>query len=134
MAMTDEQRLAKNASIKEAMKATHEKRKSQVCRVYMLKVQKNSLSARQKEDFRMLFLEAKWLYNDNLDTAGHVTAASIQQTGTGFGTVSGNDLTGGPGITVKPYGFGKDVVPEPTGGLLMLVGGALLALRRMRSV
>ena len=76
----------------------------------------------------------KWLYNDNLDTAGHVTAASIQQTGTGFGTVSGNDLTGGPGITVTPYGFGKDVVPEPTGGLLMLVGGALLALRRKRSV
>ena len=28
--MTEEQRLAKNASIKEAMKATHEKRKSQV--------------------------------------------------------------------------------------------------------
>ena len=46
--MTEEQRLAKNASIKEAMKATHKKRKSQVCRVYMLKVQKNSLSARQK--------------------------------------------------------------------------------------
>ena len=76
MAMTDEQRLAKNASIKEAMKATHEKRKSQVCRVYMLKVQKNSLSARQKEDFRMLFLEAKWLYNDILNY-GNVKGQSV---------------------------------------------------------
>jgi len=74
--MTDEQRLAKNASIKEAMKATHEKRKSQVCRVYMLKVQKNSLSARQREDFRMLFLEAKWLYNDILNY-GNVKGQSV---------------------------------------------------------
>ena len=74
--MTDEQRLAKNASIKEAMKATHEKRRSQVCRVYMLKVQKNSLSTRQKEDFRMLFLEAKWLYNDILNY-GNVKGQSV---------------------------------------------------------
>ena len=74
--MTEEQRLAKNASIKEAMKATHEKRKSQVCRVYMLKVQKNSLTARQKEDFRMLFLEAKWLYNDILNY-GNVKGQSV---------------------------------------------------------
>ena len=65
--MTEEQRLAKNASIKEAIKATKEKRKSQVCRVYMLKVQKNKLSTRQKEDFKMLFVEAKWLYNDILN-------------------------------------------------------------------
>ena len=76
MAMTDEQRLAKNASIKEAMKATHKKRKSQVCRVYLLKVQKNSLTARQKEDFRMLFLEAKWLYNDILNY-GNVKGQSV---------------------------------------------------------
>ena len=67
MSMTEEQRLAKNASIKEAMKATHEKRKSQVCRVYMLKIQRNKLSARQKEDLKMLFVEAKWLYNDILN-------------------------------------------------------------------
>ena len=76
MSMTEEQRLAKNASIKEAMKATHEKRRSQVCRVYMLKVQKNSLSTRQKEDFRMLFLEAKWLYNDILNY-GNVKGQSV---------------------------------------------------------
>ena len=74
----------------------------------------------------------KWLYNDNLDAAERVTASSIQATGTGFGTVSGNDLVGGANVSVTPYAFGKDVVPEPTGGLLMLVGGALLALRRRR--
>lgn len=67
MSMTDEQRQAKNAAIKAAMKATHEKRKSQVCRVYLLKIQRNALSARQKEDLKMLFVEAKWLYNDILN-------------------------------------------------------------------
>ena len=41
MSMTEEQRLAKNASIKEAMKATHEKRKSQVCRVYIVAMLKS---------------------------------------------------------------------------------------------
>ena len=74
--MTDEQRLAKNASIKEAMKETHERRRSQVCRVYTLKIQYNALSTRQKEDLRMLFLEAKWLYNDILNY-GNVKGNSI---------------------------------------------------------
>lgn len=74
--MTDEQRLAKNASIKEAMKVTHERRRSQVCRVYTLKIQYNALSTRQKEDLRMLFLEAKWLYNDILNY-GNVKGNSI---------------------------------------------------------
>lgn len=74
--MTEEQRLAKNASIKEAMKATHEKRKSQVCRVYMLKIQRNALSARQKADLKMLFVEAKWLYNDILNY-GYIKGNSV---------------------------------------------------------
>ena len=74
--MTDEQRLAKNASIKDAMKVTHERRRSQVCRVYTLKIQYNALSTRQKEDLRMLFLEAKWLYNDILNY-GNVKGNSI---------------------------------------------------------
>ena len=74
--MTDEQRLAKNASIKEAMKETHERRRSQICRVYTLKIQYNALSSRQKEDLRMLFLEAKWLYNDILNY-GNVKGQSV---------------------------------------------------------
>lgn len=76
MGMTDEQRQAKNAAIKAAMKATHEKRKSQTCRVYLLKIQRNALSARQKEDLKMLFVEAKWLYNDILN----------------YGSVEGNSI------------------------------------------
>ena len=31
------------------------------------------------------------------------------------------------------YNFGENMVPEPTSGLLLLVGGALLALRRRRA-
>ena len=76
MGMTEEQRLAKNASIKEAMRATHEKRRSQVCRVYTLKIQTNKLSARQREDLEMLFVEAKWLYNDILNY-GSVKGQSV---------------------------------------------------------
>lgn len=76
MNVTNEQRQAKNAAIKAAMKATREKRKAQVCRVYILKIQRNALSARQKEDLKMLFVEAKWLYNDILN----------------YGSVEGNSI------------------------------------------
>ena len=76
----------------------------------------------------------KWLYNDNLEADQHVTLASIQQASGlySLGEIAGNDLAGG-GASLTPYGFGKDVVPEPTGGLLMLVGASLLALRRRRA-
>lgn len=65
--MTEEQRLSKNLSIKKAMVATHEKRKSQICHAYVLKIQRNKLTQEQKEDLKMLFVEAKWLYNDILN-------------------------------------------------------------------
>jgi len=65
--MTEEQRLNKNSSIKEAMKATHEKRKAQSCSVYKIKIQENKLSRLQKEQLKMLFVEAKWIYNDILN-------------------------------------------------------------------
>ena len=76
----------------------------------------------------------KWLYNDNLAADQHVTIASIQaaQEASGLYSIASlSDLAGG-GSSLTPYGFGKDVVPEPTGGLLMLVGASLLALRRRR--
>ena len=66
MGITETQRLAKNASIKESIRATRKKRTLQVCRVYMLKIQQNALSDRQQNDLKMLFVEAKWLYNDIL--------------------------------------------------------------------
>ena len=56
--MTEEERLAKNIRIREQGKLTREKRKGQVCRVYRVKIDISHL--------KMLFVEAKWLYNDAL--------------------------------------------------------------------
>ena len=64
--MTEEQRLAKNNRIREKGKETREKRKSQVCRVYRVKIDIFHLNKTQKEHLKMLFVEAKWLYNDAL--------------------------------------------------------------------
>ena len=53
----------KNIKIAQSMKATREKRVSQICRVFQCKIQRNKLSARQKEELKMLFVEGKWCYN-----------------------------------------------------------------------
>ena len=66
--MTEEQRLEKNNQIREKCKQTREKRKSQVCRVYRVKIDISHLNETQKEQLKMLFVEAKWLYNDKYDT------------------------------------------------------------------
>ena len=65
--MTEEQRIQKNLAIKMAGNETRIRHKSQVCRTYMCKVQMNALSIAQKEQLKMLFVEAKWLYNDILN-------------------------------------------------------------------
>ena len=64
--MTEEQRLEKNNRICEKGKQTKEKRKSQVCRVYQVKIDISHLNEAQKKHLKMLFVEAKWLYNDAL--------------------------------------------------------------------
>jgi putative transposase len=64
--MTEEQRLEKNKAIKNSKIATGIKRKSQVCRVYKCKIQSNKLSAAQKLQLKMMFVEAKWIWNDAL--------------------------------------------------------------------
>ena len=64
--MTEEQRLDKNNRIRDKGKETREKRKSQVCRVYRVKIDISHLNEAQKEHLKMLFVEAKWLYNDAL--------------------------------------------------------------------
>ena len=58
---------AKNLKIKETLAQTREKRKSQQCKVFDLKIQTNKLSERQLEDLKMQFVESKWLYNDILN-------------------------------------------------------------------
>ena len=64
--MTEDERLAKNKRIKEQSKQTKQKRKSQVCRVYRVKIDISHLNEEQKNRLKMLFVEAKWLYNDIL--------------------------------------------------------------------
>lgn len=56
-------RLDKNKRISESFKSTRLKRQSQVCRVFTVKVDKSSLNDFQKEQLKMMFVEAKWLYN-----------------------------------------------------------------------
>jgi len=53
----------KKQKIKDSMKATHEKRKSQVAKVYTLKIDESHLNILQKQWIHRIFLEAKWFYN-----------------------------------------------------------------------
>lgn len=64
MAMSDEQRLAKNARIRESGRATRARHRSMRCRTLLMKVNGRKLTAAQKEAFTRQFLEAKWLRND----------------------------------------------------------------------
>ena len=64
--MTKEERLAKNNRIRKQVKLTREKRKSQICRVYRVKIDISHLNEAQRVHLKMLFVEAKWLYNDAL--------------------------------------------------------------------
>ncbi|MBR1438967.1 MAG: transposase [Synergistaceae bacterium] len=64
--MTEEQRLAKNNRIREQGRQTREKRKNQICRVYRVKIDFSHLNNMQRVRLKMLFVEAKWLYNDVL--------------------------------------------------------------------
>ena len=55
--------VSKNDMIASTMRATYEKRRSQECRVFKVKIQRSSLSRSQMDQFQMLFIEAKWCYN-----------------------------------------------------------------------
>ena len=54
----------KNNKISSSMAKTRQKRKSQVCRVYKVKIDESRLSAKQKEQLKMIFVEAKWITNE----------------------------------------------------------------------
>ena len=64
--MTDEQRLEKNNNIKKSMQETCLRRMSQICKVFAVKIDESRLTAKQAEQLKMLFVEAKWIYNDAL--------------------------------------------------------------------
>ena len=65
--MTDEKRLTKNENIKKSMRETCLRRMSQTCKVFVCKIDESRLSVRQAEQLKMLFVEAKWMYNDILN-------------------------------------------------------------------
>ena len=54
----------KNAQIKATLLATKERRKTQKFFVFSTKIDYRNLNKRQKEQLQMLFVEAKWVYND----------------------------------------------------------------------
>lgn len=74
--MKEQNRLLKNKNIKESMQATLEKRSSQKCSVFKVKIDESSLSRKQKNQLKMLFVEAKWLYNDILNYSKNDTISS----------------------------------------------------------
>ena len=55
--------MTKNEQIRQSLLETREKRKSQECKVYSLKIQTNKLSKKQKESLKMMFIEGKWFWN-----------------------------------------------------------------------
>lgn len=65
---SDEERQAKNERISASRKATAEKRKSQECRIFHLKIIENKLVSESRHALHLVFLEAKWLRNAALDS------------------------------------------------------------------
>lgn len=59
--------LSKNERIKQTLKETREKRKSQVCHIFRVKVDESKLNEIQREHLKMLFVEAKRYYNHILN-------------------------------------------------------------------
>ena len=49
------------------MRETCLRRMSQTCKVFVCKIDESRLSVRQAEQLKMLFVEAKWIYNDILN-------------------------------------------------------------------
>ncbi len=57
----------KNQKIKESFVATLQKRATQTCRVFKVKIDMKQLNSLQQEQLKMQFVEAKWLVNDMIN-------------------------------------------------------------------
>jgi putative transposase len=55
--------VAKSQIIRETLKKTIERRKTQICKQYELKIDRSHLNKQTVQHLKSLFLEAKWLYN-----------------------------------------------------------------------
>ena len=69
--------LTKNERIKATLKDTKERRKHMLCRVYIVKLDRSHVNQDSLTRLRLLFLEAKWLYNY---CVGHPNVFSIDDT------------------------------------------------------
>ena len=67
---SDEARLAKNARIREAGKATRARRDKMQCFTRKIKIDQSHLNKKQKEAIKRLFLECKWLANSCIANEG----------------------------------------------------------------
>ena len=61
--LTTDQILERNKLIGENSKRTREKRKAQLCKTFRFKIDWDRLNKQQKECLKMMFVEAKWIYN-----------------------------------------------------------------------
>lgn len=61
--LSEKARLAKNARIREAGKATRARRAKMECFIRKIKIDRSHLTSKQKEAIARLFLESKWLAN-----------------------------------------------------------------------
>lgn len=57
----------KNAKIARTIKETRERRLTQTCKVFQLKIDSGYISSIQREALNGAFLESKWIYNDALN-------------------------------------------------------------------
>ncbi len=69
--------LTKNERIKATLKDTKERRKHMLCRVYTVKLDRSHVNHDSLTRLRLLFLEAKWLYNH---CVGHPNVFAIDDT------------------------------------------------------
>ena len=61
--LSKEQILERNKLIRENGLKTRIKRAKQICKTFRFKIDYNNLNKQQKEHLKMLFVEAKWIYN-----------------------------------------------------------------------
>lgn len=76
--MTD--KLHKNKKIAESFAKTRSKRQTQSCKVITCKIQFNHLNNIQKETLKMMFVEAKWLYNHIINISKNINIFDLDYT------------------------------------------------------
>ena len=65
--LSKEQILKRNKLIRENGLKTRMKRAKQICKTFRFKIDYDNLNKQQKEYIKMLFVEAKWIYNYHLN-------------------------------------------------------------------